>query len=505
MVRFLLRFVALAVTLFVLSGAAPRVWIGSGEAAAAEARPGGGQSYSGGSSSRSSGSSSSGGGGGGDASGMLNLIVWLVFDVPALGIPLLVLFVGYMIYSRTRASQRDWSTAAIVPAPSRGPSPRAVLEGLRGEDPNFSIVLLEDFLAFLYAQVHEARGRGAIDELAPYVSDAVRAALRPPPGLRHVKGIVLGSMRLADARLGATETVLRVEFEANMTEVSDAGEQAFYVVEDWTLARRRGAKSREPKSARTLGCPNCGAPRTAIHGARCAQCNAIVGDGAFDWNLRALDLRQREARPPLLTGTVEERGTDLPTLVDPQANGGFARLQQKDPQVTWPALRARVELAFSQLQVAWSSQDLSRARPFLSDAQFQSLLYWIETYRRAGLRNVTEQTRLLDVVLARVTSDRFYDAVTVRVYATGLDYTLDGQQKVVAGSRSKPRPYSEYWTLVRGSQRRGAPRLDPVCPNCGAPLAVNMAGTCTYCNVVVTTGEFDWVVSRIEQDEAYAG
>ena len=32
-----------------------------------------------------------------------------------------------------------------------------------------------------------------------------------------------------------------------------------------------------------------------------------------------------------------------------------------------------------------------------------------------------------------------------------------------------------------------------------------MAGSCTHCNAKVTSGEFDWVLSRIEQDEAYSG
>jgi hypothetical protein len=32
-----------------------------------------------------------------------------------------------------------------------------------------------------------------------------------------------------------------------------------------------------------------------------------------------------------------------------------------------------------------------------------------------------------------------------------------------------------------------------------------MAGVCEYCQGKVTSGEFDWVLSRIEQDEAYRG
>lgn len=480
-------------------------------AANAWARPGGGQSYSGGSSSSHSSSSSSSGGGGGDSSGLIQALIWLIIEYPAVGIPVTLIVIGVFIWSKVRdSSSSDWSTGAPsnsaparkMPVVERG-SPRTTLEGVRNQDPNFSIVLFEDFVGFLFAQVHEARGRGALDELAPYVADNVRAMMRPPPGLRQVKGTVLGAMRITRASITGGQSV-DVEFEANMTEVAQT-EQAYFVVEQWTLIRRAGARSRDPAHARTLGCPNCGAPRTALRGTLCTQCNTAVGDGAFDWNLSAVRLVQRESRPPLLTGTVEEKGNDLPTLFDPEATSRFEALRQKDPMVSWEALCARTALAWSEMQTAWNAQDLTRARPYLSDAQFQSLYYWVDTYRRSGLRNITENAQITNIELVRVTSDRFYDAVTLRLWATGLDYTLDGSGKVVAGKRNKPRPYTEYWTLVRGSNRKGAPRTDPACPNCGAPLAVNMAGSCQYCNVVVTTGEFDWVVSRIEQDEAYRG
>ena len=43
------------------------------------------------------------------------------------------------------------------------------------------------------------------------------------------------------------------------------------------------------------------------------------------------------------------------------------------------------------------------------------------------------------------------------------------------------------------------------CPSCGAAISVNQAGACTYCGTVVASGTFDWVASRIEQDDTYAG
>ena len=105
--------------------------------------------------------------------------------------------------------------------------------------------------------------------------------------------------------------------------------------------------------------------------------------------------------------------------------------------------------------------------------------------------------------MSDVRSDVHYDAITVRLFASGLDYTLDEHGRVVSGSKHRERAYSEYWTLIRGASVRGAPRLTRECPSCGAPLEVNMAGSCTHCQAKITSGEFDWVLSRIEQDEAY--
>ena len=206
----------------------------------------------------------------------------------------------------------------------------------------------------------------------------------------------------------------------------------------------------------------------------------------------------------MLTTEVPERGTDSPTIVDPEAQIRFMGLQRKDPNVSWPAIEARVGLVFSEFQAAWSSRDLLRMRPYFTDALFDTQRYWIEAYRAQGLQNLTDGAHITRLDLARVATDRWFDAVTVRLFATGLDYVVrDTDGHVVKGSKHRQRPYSEYWTFIRGAGRVAPTRTRPECPSCGAPLAVEMAGECRYCKAKVTTGEFDWVLSRIEQDEGY--
>jgi predicted lipid-binding transport protein (Tim44 family) len=494
-----------------------------GLALVALARPGGGNTYSG------SGSSGSGGSGGGDIAGVLIEIgLWLCIEHPAVGVPLVlvgcVTFVAVRVFNKPGQA---WDSAAVAPPAHRhvhfqqplapaalalneASRPRsrdellAALERIRERDPEFSVVLFEDFLYSLYAEVHAARGNGTLALLAPYLADAAHQGLERGRAAR-VEAVVIGSLRYLDVQVAPGDPRIRVhvEFQANYTEIEAGAPCTYYVVETWYLSRSASARSRPPKRTKVIGCPNCGAPLDRIVNATCGYCQAVVGTGDFDWRIEFVSVRVKERRPPALTSDVEERGTQRPTVVAFDANQRFAGLAQRDPAVSPQALRARVELIFWSLQAGWNNHNLLLARGFLSDRSFATLGYWLDAYARAGLRNVTERARVEGFELSRVLNDKYYDSVTVRVFARSLDYTLNANGQVVSGSRSNERPYSEYWTLIRGSAVRGPPRLDPSCPNCGAPLDINMAGSCNHCRAEVTSGNFDWVLSRIEQDDDY--
>jgi hypothetical protein len=72
--------------------------------------------------------------------------------------------------------------------------------------------------------------------------------------------------------------------------------------------------------------------------------------------------------------------------------------------------------------------------------------------------------------------------------------------EVVSGNPSRPRRFTEYWTFVKHADAPGGTDLAH-CPSCGAAISVSQAGSCEYCQTKVTLGRFDWVASRIEQDE----
>jgi len=488
---------------------------------AAFARPGGGHAYSGGSHpssgsfhSSGSGYSSSGGGGsgGGDSSGLIFQLILLCIQYPAVGVPVIILIVLFFIVKGVLGSrQQGWSTMspeavqAVGQVAEDARVPRSELDRIRGLDPGFSLVLFEDFAYLLYASVQRARATGT-QAIAMYLAPELAQAL-VDPSLADVQGIIIGAMRYVNfSGVGGPTIDVEIELESNYVEVPKAGPQRrYYAVDRMVLSRASTARSRPFARSHTLDCPNCGAPLEAVRGTQCSYCQQNVGFGRFDWMVKSLTSMTRETRGPLLTSDVAETGTDSPTIVDRFAQQRFAELQKRDPATTWPALQGRIGLIFNELQVAWSGRDPLRIRPFVSDNLFQSMYYWIDLYTQSRCRNVNENASIMRIDLANVTTDAHYDAITVRMFATGLDYTISDDGKLLSGNRSRPRTYSEYWTLIRGSSRQGPPGQDPNCPHCGAPLRIGMTGQCEYCRVKVTSGEFDWVLSRIEQDDSYGG
>ncbi|MBI5547898.1 MAG: Tim44 domain-containing protein [Deltaproteobacteria bacterium] len=479
------------------------------------ARVGGGESFS-------SGGGGSSGGSDSDAD-LIFFLLWLCIEHPAIGVPLtLIVIVVAIVKKASGPKKQEWTAGApsseqYVAPVQRGA--RRQLERIREQDPEFSTVLFEDFLYALYAAAHEARGGGQLATLSAYFAAAARARFHPRspgmPRLTQVKDVVVGSMRVTQV-LGlepASPAVrVTVRFETNFTELVEAsgggkpGENPIWAIEVWHLSRKRGLVSRPPERASKIGCPSCGAALTEVRGNTCSYCQQVVDTGAFDWRVDGIDLVGRVARPPAVSlGGEVESGTDLPTLTAPDALPNLQTLEARDPALTLDAFRARAEMVFRELQAAWSAREWLRVRPYVSDSLFQMQLYWIEGFKRQGLRNVIDQVQVQRLEVASVVCDAHYDAITVRIFASCLDFVQSEDGKLVRGSKSRPTRFSEYWTFIRGSGRTGAPSAEKKCPNCGAPQQINQAGSCEYCHAKITSGEFDWILSRIEQDDVYAG
>jgi hypothetical protein len=482
------------------------------------ARVGGGGSYGGG-----GGHGGSGGDGGGAGAiiwviiQLFRVLIYLTIEYPVIGIPLDILVACGFAYYFVRRARRTESTTplALNTQQSNVENIPRQFDQLQKFDPNFSEIVFTDFAYALYGKAHDARGRGAaaLDQFSPYLSDLARANLlqRNPAGIKEVKGIIVGALNIENVS-GLETPLVRISlmFEANYTEVVNANqketEMSYYVRERWELERKRDVLSPPPAQATALHCPRCGGALQKNSAGACAFCDAKIESGEFQWYVRDVALVNREARGPLLTSNVPEVGTDLPSMVQPGFENVRVAFEKNNPNFSWGAFQARARLIFDELQAAWSTLNWDRARPHETDNLFQMHQYWIDAYQRQHLRNLLDQCTITAMQPVKIKEDKFYNSITVRIGAQGYDYTVDDSGRVVSGSKTQLRHWTEYWTFIRNRDAKPqAAGSDLNCPNCGAPLKVNAAGICEFCGGKITSGEFDWVLSRIEQDESYQG
>jgi predicted lipid-binding transport protein (Tim44 family) len=477
-------------------------------------RPGGGHSYSGGSSSSGGGSSSSGGSGdGGDALGLIILLI----EYPQIGIPLVVIIILIRIYGTRRAAPAETistrsSTETMIW--NRRKVDNALWDFRESIDPDFSQTLFLDFAQHIYYQYHHHRTHAEIVNLQPYFDPEIIQNAMPRQDFRiDVSELTIGSVDFVNLNIAPNKTHISVRFDANYTETIAGHSNRWWVQETWFFARNAGLTSPAPETIQAAGCPNCGSALAVDATGACQSCKVVVSPGEKTWTVEGINIGHREVQRGAVVGTyAEEQGTNLPTLFDPRlSNMGRLFIERhKLDNITAYALTFKekiVEPIFKTIYEAWTARDYAAVRPLMSDNLFQSHRYWVEAYKQHKLINRLDDLVVTGVHLVKLDLDKYYEAATVRIFASVRDYTTDESGKHHSGNPRTVRRFSEYWTLVR---RTGVDKdelsYNPAnCPNCGAPVNMGMTGICAYCNSKVTTGEFGWVLSRITQDEAYYG
>ncbi|MFI4889831.1 MAG: TIM44-like domain-containing protein [Steroidobacterales bacterium] len=496
---------------------------GLADAGAALARAGGGGHSGGGGGGGGGGGHSGGGGfpGGGGSSGtgsaggalvallIFGLIIWLIFfrNRPARSS-------GDAARETLGAALGAAVAGAVLPGgPARGAvASRPVLppavRAIAAADPGFEMETFLQRAEMTFFLVKRGLQNNDAAAVRPYVNDTVfnevqRATGQMQAQHRHtmLESLNVRALHLVDASCGPEGQSLQVHFDLvyraktfdeTKRVLADEGDDHRHG-ERWTFVRAATARTPQSGGVTASCCPACGAELKLSLDGTCTHCRASVTNGSVDWVVADV-----QAAPFEGFRSDSQYAVAAPTFME-----GVANLRASDPAFDLNTFRNRVKTAFMALQDAWCRQDLEAGRVFLSPGAYFAWRAQLETLAAEGRRNVMEDLQVTDVSLTRVVHGRVYDDLTVRITAASADYEVDKQGRIVFGDRSV-RPFQEEWTFQRSvgvatSNKPGT--LENTCPSCGAPVVLTQIGQCRYCKAAVTSGKFDWVVSRIEQED----
>lgn len=184
-----------------------------------------------------------------------------------------------------------------------------------------------------------------------------------------------------------------------------------------------------------------------------------------------------------------------------------AAISRTDPAFDKDHFLRRVRVAFAKIQAAWSAQDLTTVRPFLSDGVHERFGLQFLEQQALGFRNQVGDVRIHAMTLAHADSEGPFDALSVRITAQARDFDVSLSDGSKLPGTDRDEPFVEIWSFLR---RRGA-TTDPTkpgliegnCPNCGASIDINQSATCQYCGAHLRSGQYDWVLAEITQESEW--
>ncbi|MEG2895880.1 MAG: TIM44-like domain-containing protein [Niameybacter sp.] len=186
----------------------------------------------------------------------------------------------------------------------------------------------------------------------------------------------------------------------------------------------------------------------------------------------------------------------------PQAHkGSLNQLMEADPHFSEQMLVSKVNNMFMRLQLAWMNKKWEEARPFETDALFNTHKMQLDQFIQTKRTNRIEDITILNTDILKYYTSGDYEYLDVAIKSRFVDYVVNDENgQVLKGDQFRAVHMQYIWKLVR---KQGVPTNDAhveatACPNCGANLSINQAGRCEYCDSIVTKGDFDWVLSEIE-------
>ena len=158
---------------------------------------------------------------------------------------------------------------------------------------------------------------------------------------------------------------------------------------------------------------------------------------------------------------------------------------------------------FVKLQYAWSDRDLDIIRCFETPQLFEHHREQIQNYINNKQINKLEKVSINWTKLFEFNQDGSRDVLTILLNSKMIDYIInENNGKIIKGSNTEFKTNTYKLTFVRTSgvkTKVGTTSVNVTnCPNCGAPVEITSAGKCSYCGSVITTGNFNWVLSNME-------
>jgi len=184
------------------------------------------------------------------------------------------------------------------------------------------------------------------------------------------------------------------------------------------------------------------------------------------------------------------------------------KIKKQIPDFSAEAFRNRVRVITEKIQESWCAGDMRPCRPYLSQGVYDRFRLQLRIMREFEFdRNMMQDFRIDNLTIYEYDFSRDYHLIVVRLEAEARDITvalaLKEEAALRAVKKAKKNSFVEYYSFARKrhSPANDAQQIAGSCGRCGTPFPIaGQTIICRSCSAVISSGDFDWVLTEITQE-----
>lgn len=147
---------------------------------------------------------------------------------------------------------------------------------------------------------------------------------------------------------------------------------------------------------------------------------------------------------------------------------------------------------YKEIQDAWMNFDYDKLRKYTTDEIYNMYTMQLDALNVKGEKNIMKDFVLVNSYISNIYIQNGVETIDLILTTNFYDYVVDSNQRVVRGSDKFKLEITYKLTFVKivGANDNN------FCPNCGAKLEDKASTKCPYCNSVIVSDNYTWVMSK---------
>ena len=146
---------------------------------------------------------------------------------------------------------------------------------------------------------------------------------------------------------------------------------------------------------------------------------------------------------------------------------------------------------YQEIQVAWMDFNYETLRKHTTDTLYNLYHAQLIALHAKKQKNIMKDFELKAFEIVGMEKIENTIALKVRMTVECFDYIVDKENKIVRGTDRQKMAYYYEMTFVKGMDTK-----KNKCPNCNAPLENANRSVCPYCDSVIISENYDWVLAK---------